>query len=328
MTAVSTERALTASFADEVHAFLVSLDVSRWQVSMRSSLDRTLADCQRRAAELHARYALDDRADEAEACLRTAALQLAEALPDPVAWRATRAEEITRIQERLEPLYESVARALARSGMPTVQRSHPTNMLRSSLHMALGLGVVALYEHLLTPTTALLAAGGFVAWAWSTEGIRRLSPRFNDRIMAFFGPVARQHEYNRVNSGTWFGTALLVLVLTAPDPASVLGLTALAVGDPVAGIVGRRFGRIRFASGRSLEGTLGFMGSAWIVSLGVLALYHADLGWGLGLAMATATAVSGGLAELWSRRVDDNLSIPLVAGWAAALVHLAWGLLS
>ena len=154
---------------------------------------------------------------------------------------------------------------------PAPSAARPTNYARSFFHVMSG--VVSLTLIRVLPGRAALAAasGAFVLFAWTCEFARRRSPAVNDRLMRFFGPVAHPQERYRVNSSTWYVTALLLLALLAPTSAAELGVVVLAIADPVAGLIGRRFGRTRLRAGRSLEGTLAFFTAGTLAALAVLA---------------------------------------------------------
>ena len=83
-----------------------------------------------------------------------------------------------------------------------------------------------------------------------------------------------------------------------------------------AAIIGRRYGRIKLVNGRTLEGTLTFVAVGTLVATPWLALVW-GMDSGLALKLAFFGALAGGIAELFSRRVDDNLSIPVATAVAA-----------
>ncbi len=144
--------------------------------------------------------------------------------------------------------------------------------------------------------------------------------------MKVFGLVAHPHEHQRVNSATWYATALVLLAALGSPLQAALGVVVLGVGDPVAGYVGRRFGRVRLVNGRSLEGSLGFAVSATAAAwAAALAFSGGALGLLPALAVAAGAAVAGAAAELVSRRLDDNFTIPLAAALGAALVQRLLG---
>ncbi|MGB1275120.1 MAG: diacylglycerol/polyprenol kinase family protein [Nannocystaceae bacterium] len=138
--------------------------------------------------------------------------------------------------------------------------------------------------------------------------------------MKVFQPVAHPHETWRINSATWYASALVMLALTGEPIVQTTAVVVLGVGDPIAALVGRRFGRHKLINGRSVEGSLAFLVTSACAAAGVLLALH-----GLSLVAATtialAAAVPATFAELVSRRVDDNLTIPLSAA-AGALAAL------
>lgn len=196
----------------------------------------------------------------------------------------------------------------------------PANLRRSALHVFSGLAVLALIQLVLTPKTMVLVAAGFALAAWTMEISRRRSAAFNRFIMWVFGPVAHPHEVAKVNSATWYTTALFGLSLTASPMACAVAVTVLGVGDPAAGVVGRRFGSIRLATGRSLEGTAAFVVCAGAATFGMLRLFYPEVALPGALAVALVAAAAGGVAELFARRLDDNFVIPLAAAAAATVV--------
>lgn len=194
------------------------------------------------------------------------------------------------------------------------------NYARNVYHVLSAAVVVVLVETVLT-TPALrigVGAAGFCA-AWGMEISRRLFPAVNVVLMRLFAPVAHAHEATQVNSATWYTTAILLLALLSPVPAGVAGLAVLGVGDPLAALVGRRFGRKRLANGRSVEGAVAFFVGGTAAAALVLLVWHDDAG--PVAPMALAAAGGGALAELFVRRLDDNLVIPLVSAGAASVAQ-------
>ena len=203
--------------------------------------------------------------------------------------------------------------------------TRPANHTRSIVHALSGVLALLVLQHMLTPATMIVAALICCVWAWGMEIGRRRSPAFNTFLMKIFGPIAHAHETHRVNSATWYCTALLALSLTATPMACSLAVIVLGVGDPAAAFVGRRWGRTRLATGRSLEGALGFVGAAGLAAVATLAIYYPELGAAEMVALALAAAVAGAIAELLTATLDDNLVIPLAAAAGASLVAAAWG---
>ena len=111
-----------------------------------------------------------------------------------------------------------------------------------------------------------------------------------------------------------------------PSAASAAALAVLGVGDPAAGLVGRRWGRRQLAGGRTLEGTLAFALFGSLAAFAVLLLWHGAAPMPALIAVSVAAGAAGAVAEAASVRIDDNLSVPLAAAVAAALTGSVLGL--
>jgi dolichol kinase len=213
-------------------------------------------------------------------------------------------------------------RALPFGAAVRVPVTRPTNVTRSLFHVASGVVSLALLRLLPGRAWLIVASGAFFVAAWSMELARRRSGVVNERLMRFFAPIAHPHERHQVNSSTWYVTALLLLSLVSPLRAAEVGVVVLAVADPMAGLMGRRFGRIRLRAGRSLEGTLAFLVSGVLAVLALLTVFHGMLPWPTRVVLAGAGAVAGALAELFSGRLDDNFTIPVASTAAVAAAQL------
>jgi dolichol kinase len=194
----------------------------------------------------------------------------------------------------------------------------PANFARSLFHVFSAVVGLLLVEY--CPWWVVVAVPVTLASVfWFLEFMRRQSERWNEALMRFFAPVAHPHEREHVNSSTWYATALSLLSLTGSPIAFAAGVMTLGVGDPCAAIVGRRFGRIKLVNNRTLEGTLTFAAVAFVTVFAVLMVWHTELSFEQMLVVSLTASVTGALTELFSRRVDDNLSIPVVTGavvWA------------
>ena len=125
-----------------------------------------------------------------------------------------------------------------------------------------------------------------------------------------------------MNSATWYCTALFILALTGSTLVCSIAVLVLGVGDPAAALVGRRWGRVKLLNGRSLEGSVTFVATAGLTTVAFLSLFVTTVPFRDVLALSFSAALAGALAELLSRRVDDNLTIPVAAGLAAYVVSL------
>lgn len=229
------------------------------------------------------------------------------------------AYELPALAAEATGVVEAAAEAPA-SAPPAPARAE--NFRRSLFHVASGLVALSLLR--LLPDRAWLVgvSGALAGTAWTLEISRTRSRWLNDVLMRFFAPIAHPQERHRVNSSTWYMTALVGLALFAPLRAAEIAVVVLAFADPAAGFVGRRIGRTRIRAGRSLEGTLAFVVAGALAALAVLTAFYA-LPLPAMLLLALAGAAAGAVAEVISTRLDDNFTIPVTVAIAAAVAGLA-----
>jgi dolichol kinase len=104
------------------------------------------------------------------------------------------------------------------------------------------------------------------------------------------------------------GVTLSLVVF--PPPSGYVGITVVTLGDGVAKIVGRRWGRtvIPFNKPKTIEGTL----AGLIVSAFAASLFTPP-------PIALLAATLGMLIEALPSPVNDNLSVPLLTGLATII---------
>ncbi len=189
----------------------------------------------------------------------------------------------------------------------------------SSFWMPVAMILLADRRYFLAAFFLVLAGGSCLvehAYANGNAAVRRVYD-------FFFGGMLRKEPV----PGAWVvsggppvlaasGVALCLFV-----PAVAAGAMAMMLGgDTAAALVGKRFGRIRFRNGKSLEGVLAF----WIAGSAACALflYWGGVGAGTGLFLACPAAAAGAAAEFFEKeiRMDDNFGIPLCAGIVMTLI--------
>ncbi len=197
------------------------------------------------------------------------------------------------------------------SALHPAQVVRPANVARNLLHF--GSGITALLVLQLAPNRGWVMAMGaaFFALAWTLEYTRRQSGQWNNVLMRILGPFAHAHERTQVNSATWYSTALFVIALFGNLMAASVAVMVLGAADPVAAQVGQRWGKVRLTANRTLEGTLAFFVTGTAIAGATLLVCYPSLTGVETVLFSLVAGLAGAVAELVSRRVDDNLSIPL-----------------
>jgi dolichol kinase len=309
------------SLAHELYSVLREVDPARWQPAAAPALHARLAAFHRALVELLARaeaaWEMPNLASLHQRLTHLSGL-IAAALPPPNLPADAAAGAWAAFRGQVVPAYEALAGSLRALDLP-LPSLRPTNYVRNAFHVLTGVGTVLLYLHVLTPDSAVYIALGVALAGWTAEIGRRYSAAVNGLLMWAVTHVSHPHEAHRINSSTWYTTAVAIIALSRDPMVIALALVVLAVGDPAAAIIGRRFGRTRLLASRSLEGTLAFLGVGSLGALAVLLLYFPAVALPAALTLAVAAGAAGALAELVSGRVDDNLSIPLATGLVTSL---------
>lgn len=203
--------------------------------------------------------------------------------------------------------------------------ARPSNPARSLFHMTSAIVSLVFCLVAFTPQQLPWVAGSIAGTFWILEALRRPFPRFNVLLMRVFRPIAHASERHRINSATWYMTALTLLALTQNAWLCVVGVAVLGFADPAASFVGRRWGRLELIHGRTLEGGLAFVLAGTLTATIALELVTPRPALGLAVLVAFVASVAGAIAEMLSRRLDDNLTIPLVSAATVALTLVSLG---
>jgi dolichol kinase len=158
-----------------------------------------------------------------------------------------------------------------------------------------------------------------VAVAIVAETLRHQNPGFRALIDRWLGRIIRQAEAHTLTGATYVTLAALLTIVLFEKPIAITALLFMSVSDALASLVGIRFGRARFF-GKSLAGSAAFFVSAGVI--GLLVLSATPL-----IALAGAlvgTVVEAVPLKIGGYRLDDNLSIPLIAGAAMTAVSAAF----
>ncbi len=169
------------------------------------------------------------------------------------------------------------------------------------------------------PTPVILGlASGAAGISVAGESIRLRYEPFNRWLATTLRPLLKAKEWRRPTASTYMLLAAVVVFAAFPKPVAVLALLFLSVGDPLASLVGERFGRTRVLR-KSLEGSLTFLVAA--MAMGALfALTQSEPK----AATVFAGAAVATVAELVGGPVDDNFLVPVVSG--AVMAGLEWSL--
>ena len=205
------------------------------------------------------------------------------------------------------------------SDSPDVPKSdpRPAPRLHRRVFHVLTTAALALMALGLDREVMIIITGSLTGVAVALEIGRWRLPALNGWFQARFAVLMKQSESSQVLGSTYMAAASLIVFLFFDKELAILALLYIGVGDPLAGVVGKRYGRVKIGS-KSLEGTLAFAVGAGAVGCGMVAGGLEVPYW-----VALGGAGVGALVELFPSPLDDNLTVPPASAtlmWALLLV--------
>lgn len=123
--------------------------------------------------------------------------------------------------------------------------------------------------------------------------------------------LEREKNYSKPSiQALWANLGIFLSFLIFGKEASTVGVVVLAVGDVFAGMVGIRYGKRRIGN-KSLEGAFAFFLSVFFVLFPFIGLWQAFV-----------VALLSSVAEILPFKLDDNLTIPLIASLVYKILML------
>ncbi len=109
-----------------------------------------------------------------------------------------------------------------------------------------------------------------------------------------------------------FYLGCLIAFILYPTKIAVAACCILAIGDSLSTIIGMRFGKVKIYNKRTLEGSLAFFASAFLISFVFVDFRLALIGAFVGMLTELFGSSTKIKNKLWV--IDDNLLIPIVSG--------------
>ena len=120
----------------------------------------------------------------------------------------------------------------------------------------------------------------------------------------FFGRVLREEEKRNLMGSTYFLFSSLLTILLFPKSIAIVSLLILTLSDTAGALVGKWIGKVRIFR-KTLEGSMAFLLSSLVIVWSYPQLNHLT---------GSLAALGATLIEVLPIQVDDNLTIPIVAG--------------
>ena len=178
---------------------------------------------------------------------------------------------------------------------------------RKSIH--LGMIIIPVWVYIVPPNWALLGLIIATSATVVTDLLRLSDHRLRRFFLRLFRSLIRSHEEEHLLGSTYFMIAALLSVLAFDDTIAIAALTFLILGDTVAAIVGKKYGKPMYW-GKSPQGSLACFVCCLIIGAALL-----DNQW-----VIVAGALAATIAEALPVPMDDNMRVPIVSGLVMQLV--------
>lgn len=154
------------------------------------------------------------------------------------------------------------------------------------------------------------------------EILRFKHQKFNRWAFKHLTPLFKAKEKSHLVGTTYFLLGTLIAVIFSPKYIAILSLTFLAVSDVAAAFVGERWGRIRIYNNKSLEGAASFFISSIILGIALMQVPSLRME-GLNIQLVIWASLTATLVELFSCRIDDNFTIPVITSLLMTIIAYA-----
>jgi dolichol kinase len=159
-----------------------------------------------------------------------------------------------------------------------------------------------------TPRIAILAITGLLLLLLEIEYIRlEHRPRIAEAIDGFL----RKHEKTQISSAVFLLISIIICFGAFDYWVAFLALSMTVFGDLFAALFGRAFGKTKIYGNKTYIGTLACLATNMII--GFLTMPNMIL-------LFAPMAITATVFELFTKKMDDNLTVPLFAGFAGQMI--------
>ena len=222
----------------------------------------------------------------------------------------------------------SVRAALAHNPLNRVlAKRNDLHILRKLWHM--GSGSACLFVYYQTGEVTQLWGWAILAVAvggFSVDIIRQRSEKLNALVIGLMGPFMRASERNGFTGFPFYALGVSIALLVFEPRIALLSVMFLVFSDPISSFFGILYGKDKIMPNKSLQGAIACFFTCYLITLFYGMSYGAggsELLW-----FAILGGVVGAIGEMMSAfNIDDNLTIPVVAGSGLTVLNYLFGVL-
>lgn len=189
--------------------------------------------------------------------------------------------------------------------------------LRKAAHVTglfIVVGYTLVYDYF-SPRVALLAITALLLILVEIERIRL---DHKPRIALLFDGMFRKHEKDNISGAVFLVISCIIAFAAFDYWVAFLALFMTVFGDMAAALFGRAFGRAPIYGNKTLIGTLGCLGANLLVGMMIMPE---------NVELVMPMAFTATFVEFITIRLDDNLTVPLFAGFVGQMIVLYTGII-
>ena len=195
------------------------------------------------------------------------------------------------------------------------------HLMRKLWHMFTGsLGIFCFYFFDVDKASMTLSVAKLTVVAFLVDFIRLKFSGMNSSVMYLMKPFMRDSEAKSLSGLPFYALGVTLSLFLFEEKVAILSILFLVFSDPIASYFGVLFGKQKILPNKTFEGCV----AAYVTCYFLTLLYGLSLGvngFDLFIFSLLAGAV-GMLSEAFSMGLDDNLTIPVVAGSGLSLLNL------
>lgn len=194
-------------------------------------------------------------------------------------------------------------------------------VLRKLFHLTelLVIGGYSFLHFYFSPKIGVLGLTALLLILLEIEYIRiDYQTRIGSRLTQFFSRfILRKHEKNNLTGAIFFVISTIIAFSAFDYPIALTALMFSVIGDLVSAIMGTTFGRAKIFRNKSYVGT--FSGLLANLIIGALLLEDMPI-------VYIPMAFVASFVEMLTQKLDDNLTVPLFAGFAGQCIVFFGGI--
>lgn len=184
-------------------------------------------------------------------------------------------------------------------------------VLRKGVHLVGPPFIVIVYTILLNYSTQRIALFTITVFLLILLEFERRRLDFESRFSSMLNALFKHYEKDHVSGSVYVVISCIICFAAFDYWIAIVALFMMCFGDIFSAIFGMLFGKKRLYRRKTVVGTVAGLAANVLVGLVILPNY---------LFLVLPMAVVASISELFTGKLDDNLTVPLFAGFVGQMI--------